>query len=237
MSHADTMVLEIHRELVPLYPIPPCLEISDEPAGDFGIAHFYGVRPDGCGILTGWGIVSFDVGYLPTRHTVVHELGHGLHAYVQRFISPEVAHAFWAACGFTTSIVDAVAISNRFADAGYAYTAWQYAPNEVLADVFAFVVLGDFLMVETYGVDPATLRERARAFFQAYKEGEMARLDPADMAELKAHIDARIARAEQNLTVEIVGALKSGFDVTLPTLLNRHAAGDTDVSTAANEGR
>lgn len=231
MSHADTMVLAIYADLLPRYPLPTSLSITDDVRGDFGIAWFYGV--DAAGV----GSVSFDEGYLPTKRTVVHELGHGLHAYVQRFISYEVAFAFWRACGFTTTIEEATALSNRLAAEGFAYRAWQHNPSEVLADVFAFVVLGDFLMVETYGVDPATLRERARAFFATYKEGEMARLDPADMAELKAHIDARIARAEQNLTVEIVGALKSGFNVTLPAVLNRHAAGDTDVSTAAIEGR
>ena len=236
MSHADAMVREMHGALLPLYPIPPCLEISDEPAGDFGIAHFYGVRADGCGVMT------FDEGYLPSRHTVAHELGHGLHAYVQRFLDADpygpggVLFRFWSACGFTVTVGAATSQAAALEAAGEAYQGWRRRPSEIIAELFAFAVLGDYLLTETYGADPWVLRDRALAFFAAEKGDDMARLDPADMAELKAHLDKRVALAEQHLAVEIVGAIKSGFNVTLPTLLNRLAAGDKDVGTAPIDG-
>ena len=228
MSHADTYVRGLYAELAPVYPLPKCLKIlTDDVLNNFGIAWCFGLDADGCGLL------SFDEGYLPTKHTVLHEFGHLVHAYVQRFIKWDVVNDFWLAMGFTTSLEGATAESNRLAALGQQYPAWQHNPSEVFADCFAYAILGDWTQTQTFGA--TDIRLRADTFFRELKEEDMA-LTESDKAfiqdTVQTAVNSRVGTAEVNILREVLGKLNSGFNTTVSTFIDRQSAGDKKVATA-----
>ncbi len=243
MSHAEETVLAIRDELrAQGFMVSECCVVGDDPIGDFGIAWTLGIW-DGCEHF------RYDVGYLPTRHTIIHEFGHDMHGKWQAQ-GMSILEGFWAAGGFRLSIAESLAAANVYGDQGNAYQQWRRFPHEILADFFAWTVLGDFVQTETWGglnesledrLSPE-LRARLITFFQSFTEEET-EMTPAQMAEIKAYIDTavaglrdRIAHGEVTVTSELVGALNSGFNTTLPVELVRLARGH-DPREAGNDGR
>lgn len=236
MTHANEFVLGIRDELRNAgLMVSECVVVEDDPAGDFGIAWYYGIdRSTSCARM------SYDVGYLPSRHTVVHEFGHDFHAKWQY---AGVFEGFWSLVFGGFSPETAAHESNIQADA---YQAWRRRPSEVIADLFAWAYLGDFVQTEMWGI-PLTqeLRSRLMSYFRSFKE-ETESVTPQQMDELKAHLSQevaqmearlkeRIALAETNVLREVMGGLLAGFNVTVPTHLNRLASGDKNVLTAEKE--
>lgn len=202
------------------YPLPDCLVVSDEPSGDFGIAH--------ASFHNDCAYMSFDDAYEPTQHTILHEIGH-----VFQFANPDILEAFWGTAGISTTIVTSNAIAKQLQDEGQAYQSWRHWAVEIFADFFAWHILNDWVQIQTYNVRlSAELRASLTELFSNWSS-ELARLDSDDLQNIATMIDARVRAAETNILKEIVGALKSGFNETLPALLNRLAAGDKDVSTSA----
>lgn len=142
MSHAEAVVRAIHAELIAKYPaMAACLVVEDEPAGDFGLAHYYGRTPAGCAR------VSFDVGHTPPRARVAHELGgHDLHRGGTPIGGPfwmepddPVLLGYWDAMQYTTSLRDAIDTALRVErERGFA-AAWPYYPGEQLADTVGWI--------------------------------------------------------------------------------------------------
>lgn len=134
MSHADELILGVHRVLADEFPaMPRCLRLRDEPTGDFGIAHAYGILPDGCGDL------SFDAGYAPTKKTIRHELAH----LVWYNTPPDTLDRFLVARAFPGTVVELNAMAGqawaKATTADERFRAWGLWPAEQFADCFAAV--------------------------------------------------------------------------------------------------
>lgn len=225
---AQEYVEAIHQELRRLYPaVPPCINYGDESAGDFGIAHFYGL--DQTTARTDDFRETFDNDRIPVRYVVCHELGHALslNATLLRGGNPftnGLFDEFWAARGFPGTALEAndkaMAMEKVLLNSGY-----RHWPEENFADAFGAVnSYGQgTLITETYG---AYLNEpRLREFYASLK-GAFEMLSDED-------ID-RIARAVATRVLpEVLGKLDAGFNTTLPVLLDRVAAGDKHTGTAA----
>lgn len=141
MPHAADVVLAVHADLSAKYPaIARCLVVEDEPAGDFGVAHYYGRTSAGCARI------SFDVGYPPPRARVAHELTHDLHRAGTSeggpwWMDPRdvVLRGYWAAMGYTTPLEEAISLALRVErERGFA-AAWRYYPGEQLADAVGWL--------------------------------------------------------------------------------------------------
>lgn len=230
MAHADAYIYAIRDELRSLgYSVSQCLLIDDDPQGDFGIAWYLGIdRSTGCARM------RYDVGYLPSKHTVVHEFGHDIHA---KWEAAGIFQGFWSAAGFPLTPDEAI---NAARASGSQYGYWQRTPSEMLAEVFAWTVLGDYCQTEMFGVAlTPDLRTKLQAYFKTYGEEEDVALTDADRAQIQASIEAsenRIKQVLQTQTVdilrEVLGKLDAGFNTTLATLIDRQTAGDKKVSTA-----
>lgn len=171
MSHADEFVRAVHADLAPLYPaMPRCLDLADEPGGDFGIAHFLGIDARGCARLT------FDVDKPASRYVAIHELTHGLHQYAggspfwMRDDDPALV-ALWRVLGSPLSLAAAIAIAidieRRY---GFA-AAWPYYLGEIFADGLAWALTGEGPMtfggLQRYGV--TLTPDRAPALIALYR--------------------------------------------------------------------
>lgn len=233
MSHADTYVHNIHAELQGLgFPVSDCIVLrADDPQGNFGIAWYFG-RYDGCGHM------AYDEGYLPTKHTVVHEFGHDMHS---RWQASNIMPRLWSEVGFPVSMDESVRRGSVGSQPGQ-YTYWRHTPAEMLADLFAWTVLGDFVQTEMHGV-PLTdaLRSRLAAFFKSFKEEDVA-LSTEDkawivqaIAESEDRVKSRLAMAEVDILREVTAKLDSGFNTTVSTFIDRHSAGDKKVATAEKD--
>lgn len=232
MSHADSYVRNIQAELQQLgFSVSDCIVIrEDDPQHTWGIAWYFGRDSSGCGHM------SYDVGYLPSKHTVVHEFGHDMHSKWQ---GDDILDRLWVEVGFPVSTDQAIE-AGRASGSQYGY--WQRTPAEMLADLFAWCVLGDYIQTEMFGV-PLTdaLRFKLQAFFRSFKEEDVA-LSDADRATIQASIDAstdkilsRLGTMEVDILREVLGKLQSGFNVSVPTFIDRQTAGDTKVATAEKE--
>lgn len=224
MSHADATVLAIRDELrASGFKVSKCLVIQDDPQGDFGIAWY-------TGIVNGCAQMRYDVGYLPTKHTVVHEFGHDMHSKWQ---SSDILPLFWETVGFPVAMGQAITGDSQ-------YQRWRRTPGEILADLFAWTVLGDWVQTEMFGV-PLTdaLRFKLQAFFRGFKEEEDMALTDDDkawlvdrIAESENRVKARLATAEVDILREVTNKLESGFNTTVSEYIDRHTAGDKKVATA-----
>lgn len=228
MSHADSFVRNIHADLQAAgFAVSDCIVIRpDDALGNFGIAWYFG-RLDGCGHM------SYDEGYLPTKHTVVHEFGHDMHSKWQ---GADIMPRLWAEVGFPLTMDQSVEAGIA---AGSQYQRWRHTPAEMLADMFAWTVLGDFVQTEMHGV-PLTeaLRNKLAAFFRSFKEEDVA-LTESDkawiagaIAESENRVKARLATAEVDILRELTVKLESGFNTTVSTFIDRQSAGDKKVATA-----
>lgn len=226
---ATDVVAAIHAELRRTYrAVPPRLNVGDEPAGDFGIAHFYGLdrltaRDDDFRL-------TFDAGRIPSRYVVCHELGHALSLNVtlKRGGDPftnGLFDEFWEARGFTRAIDAprtpmegqelAMRLDRESLNGGY-----RFWPEEHFAD--AFGAINSYgqgtLITATYG---AGLEEaRLRDFFRSLGGLYMATLDQEDLRNIANY-----------LLPEIIGAIKAGFNETLPAVADRVVAGDKKTAT------
>ena len=205
MSHADEAILEVHAEANLRYPaVPDCVGLADEPAGDFGIAHFYGndAQPGRGGFtfygITGEGcaLMSFDVGYTPTRRVILHELGHAIHA---RF-GPPALFAYWAVRGFPLSVDAANAEASRLEPIpGQQFNSWARWPMESFAEDFACLDEPVTPITHDWGVprDVPALR----AFYSSLgREEDVLNMD---IAELRKVIREEIAEYGKRLQLEL----------------------------------
>jgi hypothetical protein len=166
VTHAADAVLELHAQLLRLYPgLPTCALVGDEPAGDFGIAHYLGLSLAGCARMT------FDVGYAPRAVTKAHELGHAWHDNTGG--DPRVYHVddpvlkrWHEAVGYTVPLAEIIA-------RGEASDDWGALVGEQLAQAFAYIALGLVFpragnlagMWQRYGGRPQERREQVAALF------------------------------------------------------------------------
>ena len=139
MSHVNDMAMVMRAELARIYPaIPRCLDVGDEYAGDFGLAHYLGLR-DGCARLT------FDEGRMPSRKMVAHELWHAAHenAGETPFTArptDRVLRGFWLAMGYRIPYDSALAICEQKVMELGPNNAWGWYPGEQMAEAFGYVV-------------------------------------------------------------------------------------------------
>lgn len=228
MSHANERAATIYESLQAQgVNLPECIVFSDEPSGDFGIAH-----------ASWWNdcaYVSFDDAYQPSEHTLYHELGHILNFYPPNR-DAGILEAFWAEVGFTVTIDGANEQAEWHNSRGEAWAAWQCYAVETFADFFAWTFLGDRVSAMTWGVQlTQELRNKLLNFFKNWKGNDAVALTAADIETIATIVGARVAAAEVNILREILLKLDSGFNTTLPVLLNRLASGDKDVTTAVKE--
>lgn len=161
MSHADDYIRAVHAEISGKYPaVPKILHLSDEPAGDFGIAHFYGLSRD-----DGGAILSFDSGYQPGRRTVIHELGHAVHAVG----GEEFLRRYWVVRGFPLSIEDANAEALRLQNEGQAFASWSRWPMESFAEDFACLEGTFGPITHDWGVPLGPRLGSVRALFASFR--------------------------------------------------------------------
>jgi len=236
---AEAVVESIHQELRAAYPlaIPPCINFQNEPAGDFGIAHFYGLdrsTPTVCDML-----LTFDEDRIPARYVVCHELGHAisLNVTLKRGLDPFLSglyQEFWEARSFASTAAAphtpldaqnlAIQKDQEVVNGGY-----RYWPEENFADAFGAVASGygqGTLITNNYG---AYLDEnRLRTFYKSL-EGLYAMLSDEEMTTLAMKVSNIILP-------ELLKKIDSGFNNTLPILLNRLAHGDKDVRTEPVDG-
>lgn len=228
MSHANEYVLGIRDELRAAgFHVSQCVNIGDDPQGDFGIAWYTGIV-DGCAQM------RYDVGYLPSKHTVIHEFGHDMHSKWQ---GHDILPLFWVRMGIPYSFDEAF----QQGAGGSQYERWRHTPAEILADMFAWTVLGDFVQTATFGI-PLTdhLRADLTAFFRTFRDEEVdMALTDADkawiadaIAESESRVKSRLATAEVDILREVLGKLEAGFNTTVSTFIDRQSAGDKKVATA-----
>jgi len=166
VSHADQTIRARHAALNAAYPvIPDELVLSDEPTGDFGIAAFHGLDPEGRALL------SFDAGYESALWTIDHELAHAINAVCGRRGEAAVRY-FWALRGFPGTIESATDASNS---APTQRREWELAPTEAFAECFKACIReqgapDSWETTEVYGA-PLTAAKRAemRAFYAALR--------------------------------------------------------------------
>lgn len=252
--HADEYILSVHQRLVSEYPaVPDAIALMDESAHDFGVAHFIGVDAEmylreGFAYygqtLDGIAVLTFDAGRTPAEWVVCHELGHGMHANLggnphRASPSDPVLQAYWAAMGYTTPLADAIA----FAESQPYESGHKYYPTEHFADAFAWVTANTFGSADYYrygGSLTDAKRSELRAFFASLRvqteEDDM--FTDEDRKKLD-YVFAAMTGAEPptrpSMIREVFDALKAGFNVTLPTFLDRLASGDKKVITAERE--
>ena len=228
MSHANEYVLGIRDELRAAgFHVSQCVNIGDDPQGDFGIAWYSGII-DGCAQM------RYDVGYLPSKHTVVHEFGHDMHSKWQ---GSDSLPLFWARMGIPYSYEEAF----QQGAGGSQYERWRHTPSEILAEMFAWTVLGDYVQTATFGIQLTPfLRADLTALFRTFRDEEesmaLTEADKADIAAMiaasEARLKQRIATGEVDILREVLGKLESGFNTTVSTFLDRQSAGDKKVATA-----
>jgi len=208
--------------------VPPKINYADEPAGDFGIAHFYGL--DISTALDSDFRETFDAGRIPQRYVIIHELGHALSANVSLYRGGDgftngLYNEFWRVRGFPgtpwEAQLKAIELTNTQGDAA----GYKWWPEENFADAFGAVYsYGQGTLItrtDAYLNEPAL-----RAFYSQLRGKYMATLDSEDVQ--------NVAKAVANfLLPEILGKLDAGFNTTLTTVADRLAAGDKHTATAA----
>lgn len=108
--------------------------------------------------------MSFDSGYQPGRKTVIHELGHAVHAvggagFLERY---------WMVRGFPLSIEEANAEALRLQNEGQAFASWSRWPMESFAEDFACLegIYGP--ITHDWGVPLAPMLGSLRALFKSF---------------------------------------------------------------------
>jgi hypothetical protein len=196
---AEQYVQQIFANLKTEYALPDCLVTTDEPSGDFGIAHFWGLR-NGCASFT------FDDNRIPTRYTISHEIGHSLSAMWNGGDSAGPMHeAWWKARGFTGTALEAqqhaIALEAQAINSGY-----RYWPEECFADTFGVVTTPyGFPITEQYGI--YLDQDRMRAFYKSLGDDMFGDGDRALLNRVRDLLEARetlvwLARAQRNRDVE-----------------------------------
>lgn len=179
MSHSDEFIVSVHERIKARVPgVPDQLALMDEPAGDFGIAHFLGVdrepglRPDFNYYGTtrdGIAVLTFDAGYTPEERVVVHELGHALQdntdGAADMWLGRSPLYPFWAARGLPGTPDDSDRKVNEFSDQ---YERWRHYAAEIFAECFAACYVEGYQeRTQTYGIPHDG--EKMRAFFASLR--------------------------------------------------------------------
>lgn len=211
---AEAFVEQIHALLRERYSaIPRHVTFSDEPAGDFGIAHTY-YRSDG-------DLITFDEGRMPVLYVVAHELGHALSFNVSKLrggngFTNGLYDEFWAARGFPGTPLEAQQKALAANTAANPNGGYRLYPEENFADAFGAVnSYGQgTLITEFYG---AYLDEpKMRAFYASLKGAfDMLTQDELDQ------IAARLAP----LFLDVLNKLDSGFNTSMTKQHQRVAHG------------
>ena len=226
MSHVQDALRALADELRPIYSaIPPsCLTAGDERAGDFSLATYIGFRP--CATFT------FDVGYLPARKTMAHELYHATHelaagrispdetgrlngaAYVLRYDDP-VLIGFHATMRYTTPLREIIDGAR----------SWGEFISEQMAEAFGYLVAGyrasgGGIWARWGGDLNARIRDGSLgAFFRSVKPREE---EDMDEITVRAIVRDELERAGVRTTDEAIKATfwKHGHDVPTVVLGN-----------------
>lgn len=190
---AEAWVESIHERLRNKYKgVPGCLNISDESAGDFGIAHFLGldsrtIRPDDY-----W--LTFDNDRIPAEYVVAHEVGHSLSLNAQLArggsnFDNGIYDGFWAARGFPGTPWEGQNEAIRLERVYGTNKGYQYWVEENFADAFG--------AVNTYGqgtlitrIDAYLDEPKLRAFY-ATLEG-LYSVSDEDIAKIVAGVTAAV---------------------------------------------
>ena len=222
----------IARQYFPV--LPENAEVRpDTAAGTWGLAWCFGLDPaNGQPVFAVRDDIDVDV----IKYVGYHESGHAFMYVIARAMGGDFDAAvnvlrgrYWAMRGFPGTWEDAQAK----AEGG---GGWFYYPDESWADAFAHAlfslhpfdgyVTGEW--TNNFGQRPIwTHPEDAVRFFQRLQQ-EVNVLTDED----KNDIARRVALL---VLPEVMGAIKAGFNVTLPTVLDRLAAGDKRVETAEIE--
>lgn len=223
----------IAREYFPI--LPEHAEVMPDTAtGTFGLAWCYGLDDDGEPMFAVRDDIDVDV----YKYVGYHESGHALMSVLARAFAKKNGITFqqavdilraryWAMRGFPGSWQDAQAV----AEGG---GGWFYYPDESWADAFGHALFSlhpfpDYVTGEwtnNFGQQPIwTHAHDAVQFFQRLMQEVGIVLTDED----KNDIAKRVASL---ILPEVVGAIKAGFNITLPTVINRLAAGDKRVETA-----
>jgi hypothetical protein len=199
---AQAFVDQVHADLRRRYSaIPRNIAFSDEPAGDFGIAHMY--------YRTTGDLITFDEGRVPVLYVVAHELGHALSANVTKLrggngFTNGLYDSFWGVRGYPGTPWEAQqrAIAAEAVRLNSGYRSW---PEENFADAFGAVnSYGQgSLITEGYG---AYLDESALRAFYASLEGVFDMLTEEELAQIRATIAPMI--------LDVLNKLDSGFNTT-----------------------
>jgi hypothetical protein len=199
---AEAFAEQVHEALRARYgAIPRIVAFSDEPAGDFGIAHFY-YRSDG-------DLITFDEGRVPVLYVVAHELGHALSRNVTKLRGGDgftngLYDSFWKVRRFPGTPMQAqqAAIAKEAVAVNSGYRFW---PEENFADAFGAVnSYGQgTLITEQYG---AYLDEPALRAFYASLEGVFDMLTQDELDQIKGVIAPMI--------LDVLNKLDSGFNTT-----------------------
>lgn len=208
--HADEWIVQIHQRLVSLVPaVPNAVFLTDEPNGDFGIAHYYGISYDDRVAYRGTtedGIahMSFDSGYQPAEQTVVHEFGHAIDDNTDGVpdawrVGP-VRRQFWAVRGLPGTPEDSDARARELANQGHQYDSWRHWAVEIFAECFAacYASYGDIERTQNYGV-PLD-KSKMRAFFEGLRSN-ITKEEDMDAEQVKTIIRQMLEAPEGALKV------------------------------------
>lgn len=145
------------------------LSLADEPAGDFGVAHFYGVTADDVIVLT------FDSGYRPGIKTVWHEFGHALQSITDGETFPDLwsgsaaIRGYWTARRFPGTPADSDRRAQELGAQGKQFESWQHWATEIFAEGTSVAsVPGTGELTATYGVPPPL--DAMRAYLSALRD-------------------------------------------------------------------
>lgn len=200
-----------------------CINILDEPAGDFGIAHAWWNQYQNCPAH-----VSFDVGYNPTKKTIRHELMHLLcFNWAWKMNNGNygpLMEMFWKARGYpgTAAESDAKAASLVNVDQ---WKSWQHWSLEIFAEDLTACLSepGDsdypgYSMAQDYGVpldEPKVL-----SWLETVKveEPQMALTD-AEIQQIRGFIDEAISKYGTRLQDLAITPMQTRLD-GIETVLN-----------------
>ena len=211
---ADALVASVFAYLKNLYPaMPREYVVSDEPAGDFGIAHCFGLDDQGNAVM------SFDSDRVPQWYTVAHEFGHALEYNVnlQRGNTNPFDNGlydeFWAARGFPGTPMEyqlkAISLSGN--------TGYGYYPREMFADTFGVVnSLYGFPITNQLGI--WLDQDKMRTFYKALGDDMFTDEDRRMLMRVYQHAEAYeslvwLKRLQQWISKMMPWADRTGPDV------------------------
>jgi len=232
MSHADDFIYSEWEYLKTIYPaMVQCINLSDEPSGDFGIAHAWWGEGHKCEAY-----LSFDRDRVPKAKTVRHELAHLLtwnasppnpNGYGWP-ITEEILESFWVARGFPGTAAESDARAKELARQGLMYESWRHWALECFAECFAACNTTNddpdyykYEKTQDYGM-PLTDEKRATMIgwfktLEKYGEEDMTQeeFDAMFLEATKKFITPSIVAIKEEIFKVVDGMRKAGNDLNV----------------------